>query len=393
MANPSGDNIEIALEPEAASLACRIDLQSAWNNLGKPPKLRYIVVDCGGGTVDVTVDEVDMATSEINEVHAASGGAWGGTEVDKRVLDVIHRAIGVQVAKKIDQSSWLIFERNCIEDGKKIPEEGSKAVIDITTELLQAISEAGGNLAGEGSKVKGVDYRKRRSAFNFTPEVMEECYGEPIDQIVAHTRKVLADVGNIHCILMVGGFSECPLLMRRMEETFQTASLRVIRPSSASLAVVKGAVMYGQNPNIVQSRVLRYSYGIDSSVEFVDGKHPEHLRRRDDGVDYCRHVFAPYARAGDTMRVDSKVTIPIQPQSAQQKAMRLQLYRSKSKNVEYTTEAGCEALLVFRVNMPRLDEGMDRVVNVTMDFSRTSLNIKALDLSSGQTVNAQYNDL
>lgn len=37
---------------------------------------RYMVVDCGGGTVDITVHELD-STGKLAELHKASGGPYG----------------------------------------------------------------------------------------------------------------------------------------------------------------------------------------------------------------------------------------------------------------------------------------------------------------------------
>ena len=39
---------------------------------------RYLVVDCGGGTVDITVHEVlDSEHRRLKEVYKASGGPYG----------------------------------------------------------------------------------------------------------------------------------------------------------------------------------------------------------------------------------------------------------------------------------------------------------------------------
>jgi molecular chaperone DnaK (HSP70) len=37
---------------------------------------RYIVVDCGGGTVDITVHELD-SSGKLAELHKATGGPYG----------------------------------------------------------------------------------------------------------------------------------------------------------------------------------------------------------------------------------------------------------------------------------------------------------------------------
>ena len=38
-----------------------------------------MVVDCGGGTVDITVHEMDAKTGRLNELHKATGGPHGST--------------------------------------------------------------------------------------------------------------------------------------------------------------------------------------------------------------------------------------------------------------------------------------------------------------------------
>ena len=38
---------------------------------------RYMIVDCGGGTVDITVHEMDARTGKLKELHKATGGPYG----------------------------------------------------------------------------------------------------------------------------------------------------------------------------------------------------------------------------------------------------------------------------------------------------------------------------
>ena len=80
----------LALEPEDASLCCRQNRQEL--NFG--PGIKYMVVDCGGGTVDIAVHEIDENDnfSEKNNMiikilgftqskTAPRGGAWGSTKI------------------------------------------------------------------------------------------------------------------------------------------------------------------------------------------------------------------------------------------------------------------------------------------------------------------------
>jgi len=38
---------------------------------------RYIVVDCGGGTVDITAHEMDSRRGDLHEIFKATGGPHG----------------------------------------------------------------------------------------------------------------------------------------------------------------------------------------------------------------------------------------------------------------------------------------------------------------------------
>ena len=38
---------------------------------------RYMIVDCGGGTVDITVHEMDAKSGKLHEIYKATGGPYG----------------------------------------------------------------------------------------------------------------------------------------------------------------------------------------------------------------------------------------------------------------------------------------------------------------------------
>ena len=44
---------------------------------------RYMVVDCGGGTVDITVHEMCNEGGKLKELFKATGGPFGSTTVDE----------------------------------------------------------------------------------------------------------------------------------------------------------------------------------------------------------------------------------------------------------------------------------------------------------------------
>ena len=74
--------LQLALEPECALIASAVEASADLQRrlvVGR----RVMILDCGGGTVDVTVSEVIRVDPvQLSELLPASGDAWGGTYVD-----------------------------------------------------------------------------------------------------------------------------------------------------------------------------------------------------------------------------------------------------------------------------------------------------------------------
>eukprot|EP00243_Klebsormidium_subtile_P006773 TRINITY_DN2924_c0_g1_i2.p1 TRINITY_DN2924_c0_g1~~TRINITY_DN2924_c0_g1_i2.p1 ORF type:complete len:437 (-),score=77.34 TRINITY_DN2924_c0_g1_i2:1107-2417(-) len=76
----------IVLEPEAASIFANHHGQG-----GKEDHDRYLVVDAGGGTVDLALHVTDPATGRLKEVVSSEGELCGGGMVDQYFLEYVRR--------------------------------------------------------------------------------------------------------------------------------------------------------------------------------------------------------------------------------------------------------------------------------------------------------------
>src|SRR5579859_3969768 len=66
----------------------------------------------------------------------------------------------------------------------------------------------------------------------------------------------------------------CPLLTCRMS------------------AIMQGAILHGLGYNLVKERLIRRSYGVISSPEFVPGQHPEERKFHDEsGTPRCKGMM------------------------------------------------------------------------------------------------------
>ncbi|XP_052792108.1 heat shock 70 kDa protein 12A-like [Mya arenaria] len=106
-------------------------------------------------------------------------------------------------------------------------------------------------------------------------EVAKGFFQMPIDRMVEKIKQLLDDPVNagVEAIRMVGGFSDSPLLQDAVRSNFP--KLMLVIPPEAGLAVLKGAVIFGHSPQVISQRVSKYTYGIETCIEFDKDEHPE----------------------------------------------------------------------------------------------------------------------
>ncbi|KAF8333720.1 hypothetical protein F5887DRAFT_993201 [Amanita rubescens] len=82
----------------------------------------------------------------------------------------------------------------------------------------------------------------------------------------------------IKAIFMVGGFATSDYLFSRLGEHFNPKGIKILRPDSyLNKAVAEGTISYNLDHSVT-SRVSRYTYGIRSTTTF-DLHNPEHVAR------------------------------------------------------------------------------------------------------------------
>lgn len=108
----SGENsskLVLCLEPEAACMACedeRLADPSAVGNQILKTNDTFMVLDCGGGTVDITMHRVEGTKPlQLSEIREPSGGPWGSTYVDAAYERFVQTLIGDAAWKRFKPSS------------------------------------------------------------------------------------------------------------------------------------------------------------------------------------------------------------------------------------------------------------------------------------------------
>ncbi|XP_052794437.1 heat shock 70 kDa protein 12A-like [Mya arenaria] len=407
----NGSRLTIALEPEAASLFCMHVPVDKMAITGKPavnksPQIsafpigtKYMVVNAGGGTIDITVHEV-IDEGHLKELNLASGGAWGGTMVDKAFEDFIIKLFGGK--------SYEEFKKNHVDDLVDLQREFElkKRSISVskvgkeTFKLPVTLSDLYTKLMKKSPQDAIKDNKEFAGKVTYTAgklridcDVIRSWFKESCEKTIEHVRNLLkqpASAGT-NTILMVGGFSESMMLQEQMKAAF--GDKRLIIPENAGLAVLKGAVMFGHDPLTIASRIAKCSYGISVYRDFNPSEHPQGKLVRLGSRKKCKDIFARHVKKGDELVVgQAQSTSRYSKLEEDQISLDFDIYTSPEDDPKFVDGAECTFLGKLEVEVPH-EKSRETGVFVSMIFGGTELTVIAKEEKSGKTKKATFNFL
>lgn len=421
----------LALEPESAALLCKhLALTKKADDINVQmfePGSKFMVVDCGGGTVDVTAYRVEN-NQALREMHCASGDAIGGTNVDRLFFKLLNDIFGKDVVEKFQTKSpsdWhelmRSFEVKKRGIGLKNPNEKEKEQITFSNlvGLFDEFTTANGNSKNAVSKRLQEMDLKKKIKFSGPKMRIEEAYltetvfAGPIKDIVKHLNQLFAenDVKGINIILLVGGFSECPMLQDEIKKVFSEKT--IVNPRDGSIAVMKGAVLFGHSAEIIAQKrieqghqlheigdlkvsecVVRKSrafYGIATDVHFIEGEHLlVHRYTNEEGSVMCSDIFDCLIKKNQEMEIGTTVFEKTFRSSSTSEA-NVEIYRS-DKKVKYCHDEGCQNIGNIRAYYA--DSSQERrLFKIQLHFGFTEKIAIATDMTTQKTWKAKLDCL
>lgn len=409
-------NLNLVYEPEAAALCCAMETKFAAG-------LRFLVVDCGGGTVDITAHEV-QPDGTYRSLIKPCGDCWGSTFVDKAFYGFLCEVFEIKLGLPNNVSGPLM------NDLAKIREQithrtgplptYSVPVGGLIRHLLgpfpdkQKVSRLEGQVAQFGKK-KGIELLLD-TTYGDNLEIPEETvksFFKPVCDKIAPA--VLAAWESLRRtppnplfrtqavpppqIYLVGGFSNSPFLVQHLRQYLavhaQVGPERVIYPRYPTLAVCKGAVYSGLQPNPpITSHCTNYSYGMATTLSTSS---PDEHRGRNclpdsKGVLYLDNVYMELVPRGCECKKDDppreRDIVPFED-DAQFIECQLYSYDPPAAHVNdpvptFVDGPGFHKLAVVRVDTPGPQPAAQRGVRVRFVFDGTFLRFEAVYSLTGR---------
>ena len=401
------DKLSLALEPESAALYSqenvveRIKSDESRAVTSRPTE--YMVIDIGGGTVDITAHaEVDGG---IVVENIPTGNVWGGTQVNEAFSDLLQKLVCDPGYKRFEASGNMSKQKAIVNsilydefEGQKIS-FGQGKIQEIVVDLPKFAAFYDKELKEEVAKKDGIDYEN--DMLYIDKEVVEsQLFGPALDGIIKCILDAIEENGyKVNTLYLVGGFGGCKYVHEKVKDAMEKVynpkgcHYQVFIPSSPQLAVAQGAVLWRKDPRKIKARRSDATYGISMTLPFDPKKHDKHYRYYDNERQNfcCRDFLNILLKKGELIHADKVFMTSIMASNSGE--LCIPIYSSVSElGVQYTEDKNGKSTVTkigqLLIDIPNPDNlpREDRIVDVTMDFSGTEIQAKAKYRVTGKEV-------
>ncbi|XP_022252151.1 heat shock 70 kDa protein 12A-like [Limulus polyphemus] len=421
------EQLLIALEPEAASIYCRklrmhqlvpevpgqrrLSMKQE-ESLEETSALavvetegtRYMVVDCGGGTVDITVHELQNQQGTLKELYKATGGPYGSVGVDQEFEKLLNDIFGADFVEeyKMRRPAGYVDLMVAFEARKRNTSPFNSNPLNISLpfsfiDFYKKYKNSSVESALRKFSQKSIKWSSQ-GMLRLEPSAMMNLFQPTVHHIRQQIANILnnPNIGAIDYIFLVGGFAESQILQKEIRDNF-SPRLKVIIPQGVSLAIVKGAVLFGLDPTIVKVRRSRMTYGVGVLNRFIHGVHPPDKLVVKDGVEWCADVFDKFVICDQSVGLGDVVIRSYTPAKAGQSCSVIHIYNSERDDTNFITDLGVKKCgsLILDLSDPKHLSGVlhRREIQTRMVFGDTEIKATALDVATGTCVKADIDFL
>ncbi|XP_041866553.1 heat shock 70 kDa protein 12A isoform X1 [Melanotaenia boesemani] len=362
---------------------------------------RYVVVDCGGGTVDLTVHQIRLPEGHLKELYKASGGPYGSIGIDYEFEKLLCKIFGQDFIDqfKIKRPAAWVDLMIAFESRKRAaaPDRTNPLNINLPFSFIDYYKKFRGHSVEHALRKSNVDFVKWSSQgmLRMSPDAMNSLFKPTIQHIIQHLTELFdkPEVSDIKFLFLVGGFAESALLQQAVQNMLQGRS-RIIIPHDVGLTILKGAVLFGLDPSVIKVRRSPLTYGVGVLNRFVEGKHPPEKLLVKDGTRWCTDVFDTFIAADQSVALGEMVKRSYTPAKPSQQVIVIHVYCSEKESVAFISEPGVKKCGTLRLDVSGTESTAPRrEIQTLMQFGDTEIRAMAVDVSTGRTVKASIDFL
>jgi hypothetical protein len=345
-----------------------------------------MVVDCGGGTVDLTTHKlIGNNLLQLSEVTERIGYFCGSSFIDNEFIKFLRKIFGDRAIDLLIENNYDQFQCLIQEFRKNVKEPFTGYDIELNYELVI------GNVAPNLLQYVSEEIRKRMEESKWSIDIkyndVKSMFDPIIDRIL---RMIYVQFDNTQkacsAMFLVGGFCENKYLQKRIQLEFNNRVKTMSVPTQPIAAISRGAVIYGlsikSGDHAISSKVLKYTYGFKSLSIWKEGIDP--LERKISGGRICK--FSPLVKRGTEVKVDQVFSSNGHEIFLFSVKLIFQIYKTPKYNAEYCDEPEVEFVGKLQINLSDVQPGC-RNGSVTFGISFGQMEILAFAKNeiNGQT--------
>src|SRR6266536_2540639 len=197
-----------------------------------------MIVDCGGGTVDLTTRKL-INDDQLGEITERAGDFCGSTFIDVEFIKYLRKTLGEEAMELLRNNNYeqmqYLIQQFC--KSGKIPFTGDDPdfvyeldIQDTIPILKQYVTDDIRKTLEENEWVIVIDFESMKSIF------------EPVVQKILHLIKAQLDNTHETCsaMFLVGGFSESKYLQKIIKQEFSYQINNISVPTRPMAAIARG---------------------------------------------------------------------------------------------------------------------------------------------------------
>jgi len=384
-------HLRIVYEPDCASISCQYEAANEDEKSFQPGE-RYILIDAGGGTVDIAWHEV-VEEYKMDEIHCPTGGPWGSVGIDEEFESLLMDIFGDAAIMRFKEyrNSAYLFIKNNFRTAKMSFYSKPKADshrVELTTEFMEAmVTYCADSLTNLDES--DVDYVQKgfaqllkqykdyviecRDSDLYLPAKLwrEYLFDKVIDPIIEHVNSKIEEIQRTSqhkkkftYLCLAGGLAASPYFKIRMGEAFGSDSrhkLSIRIPRAPILSVVDGALRLGLRPDYIKTRCVKVTYGIavDRGIKYIEKEKlppgwmdKNSYTQRNTKKLIVRNLFSPFIKINEAIGVDESIHKQYRRFHKKDKAVNLAIYQSNDKEVPYVVQPTQKKLAGVQVTFP-----------------------------------------